>query len=209
MRICPARACNSYFSIHHSDSCAKGSTVIRRHDNIKNILARHSERAYGKGSITIEPHLGIMEEAERQIIGGNCEDGARADILIQDPNQLHIDQYLDICVASTVCETNKNQDITQTLDKAEKRKNREYKDRVNTLLGAEFKPLILSSGGVMSKKKKELIEIISKRIRAKTPEEKKTIAQIRTEISMSLIKSRVACLRAVKNNLSEQIQQLF
>ena len=209
-KICPSRSCNSLFSIHHADSCAKGATVTSRHDKIKHIIARHCQRAYGQGSITIEPQLGHMDYDERQIISGNCEDGARADILIQDTNQLNMDQYLDICVASTVCETNKKLKVTQTLDKAEKRKNRDYKDRVSRLLGAEFKPMIFSSGGCMSKLAKEFIDTISKKIERKSHlDHKKISANIRLEISMSLIKSRVACVRAVKYNISEQLLQTW
>ena len=42
--ICPALKCSEPLSITHSDSCKYAGLIIRRHDSIKNILARYSEK---------------------------------------------------------------------------------------------------------------------------------------------------------------------
>lgn len=206
-RICLSRSCNKPFSIHHADSCAKGGSIIKRHDYIKLIFTRYSERAFGQGSTSIEPPLGRVENETNNTIKGNMDDGARADILIQDYGSIHSNTYIDVGVVSPVCPSNKCEIILNTVGKAERKKNFDYKERANKILGAKFLPIVLTSGGCVSKSTKYLISKLARKIETNNHSDSKLISNdIRTELSMSLINSRAMSMRAVKFCVASQVQ---
>ena len=64
-----------------------------------------------------------MDAVAKESIGGYTEDGARADILIQDNRHRHKSTYLDICVVSGVCDLNNKDKVINTMCKAERRMN--------------------------------------------------------------------------------------
>ena len=50
---CPALNCGIPLSIEHSDNCKYTGLIIRRHDDIKQIMAKHAEKAFGIGRVAI------------------------------------------------------------------------------------------------------------------------------------------------------------
>ena len=131
-RACPAKNCRNDFSLGHADSCNIGGTNFRRHDYIKMILANYSEKACGPASTEVEPVLGPLEEAAKEMIDGNKRDQARADIGIQDLNHPHTTTFIDVCVISPVCQSNVGTNVAKTISLAEKKKDSDYKDRVKS-----------------------------------------------------------------------------
>ena len=72
--ICPAIQCSHNFDLTHADSCNIGGIVFRRHDYIKVILARYSEKVCGLSSTLVEPSLGALDESAKHMIVGKGED---------------------------------------------------------------------------------------------------------------------------------------
>ena len=107
---------------------------------MRNIIARHAEKAYGVSSTTVEPHLGVILEEEKAAIQGNTTDEVRADICIQYYSNIHSYAYLDVRIVSTVCQTNKSQKACMPLRNAERRKKIAHQSRVQNVLGADFPP---------------------------------------------------------------------
>ena len=205
-RLCRSKTCNEEFTLEHADSCSKGGNIIKRHDAIKTIIARHCERAFGMGSTRIEPMLGSLDNASKVILSGNIDDNARADILFQDQFS---STYLDVCVISPVCDSKKSEKIATGIEKAERKKNLDYKERINKVLGAEFLPIILTSGGCMSNTTKALIQMLGDKIAWKqNTDPKDDKRRIRTDISMALIKSRVKGLRINKDGGSSRSRHI-
>ena len=148
--------------------------------------------------------LGSLDQVAKEILGGNTEDGARADIVYQDCFKT---SYLDICVISPVCDTHKSQPITSSMSKAERKKNLDYKERINKVLGAEFVPIVMTSGGCMSNSTKGLIKELGIKIATNnSTDPKDEMRMIKTEISMALMKARVHGLRLNKFKVAEQIR---
>ena len=64
----------------------------------------------------------------------------------------------------------------------------------------------MSTGGMFSKSTTEVVKTIALKIASKSMDTSKDIAhEFKTQISMSFIKSRVHCLRASKNKVTDQM----
>ena len=62
--------------------------IVIRHNNVKNIIFKHVEREYDQNSVEIEPYLGELNDDERELVNGNLNDDANADILMKDFKEL-------------------------------------------------------------------------------------------------------------------------
>ena len=203
---CPARSCSEPFTLVHADICVKGNIINSRHDTVKIIIAKYAEKAFGTGSTVIEPTIGPIDNEAKDVIIGNKSDNARADLAINNLISPHRTGYIDVSVISPVCETNKNKSISKSITNAENRKNTSYKDRISKQLNGDFLPFVLSTGGVIGPSAKKVVNIISSRLAASSNEKETDIKrQINTDISMSLIKSRIHGLRANRNNIATQM----
>ena len=85
---CAANNWHETFTLNHADMCSKGGVVHRRHDYIKLILAHHAEKAFGCNPVQVEPMLGHVDDANADILTGNLNDNARADLAIRDFKRL-------------------------------------------------------------------------------------------------------------------------
>ena len=156
--ICPSSTCQSAFSLIHSDICNKGGSIFRRHDYVKNIVARHAEEAFGRHSTEIEPSIGSLDDKAKEMIQGNISNNARADIAVRGLMHNHKMTYIDICIISPVCDSNKNNSVATSISNAEKRKINDYQDRIQKQLGGDFKPFVMSSGGGVGNSAKTIIK---------------------------------------------------
>ena len=206
---CVSNQCNEPFTLKHIDICPKGGTITRRHDYVKNILARYAEKAYGSAHITVEPHLGELTEEEIEMLSGNTSKGARADIAILDYQNNQTTSYVDVCVISPICDSNKELDISKLIAKTEKKKNDAYALRVKEHLGGNFLPFILTSGGAVGPMAQKVIKQIVLKLSKHSYDNKRMITdELKGDLSMSLVKSRIQGLRCNRNTVSSQLSNL-
>ena len=79
-----------------------------------------------------------MDNEAFHIISGNCANNARADIAIRDFNGIHNMTYIDISVASPVCDSYKELSVIKVIANTEKRKNDNYLERIKKTIGRRF-----------------------------------------------------------------------
>ena len=205
--VCPALNCRAEFDLIHCDICPHGGVIHRRHDYIKSILAHHAEKAFGCSSVDIEPDIGPIEDEAMDIINGNLTAKARADFVVKSFNGLHSSTYFDVSIVSPVCESHKTQTIEKSIANAEKRKNDSYAQRIKVILGGDFMPCVFSSGGVIGPAARKVIDCISAKKASSSIEKVNDVKdEIRTDLSMSLQKSRIQGLRASRSSLSSQLR---
>jgi len=203
--VCPAENCHEAFELAHMDQCTAGGLIIKRHDSIKLILARFAESAYGTNSIEIEPFLGELTQEECELINGNLTDKARSDILIKDFKEIHKNSYIDVRVVSVLAESYKNLDVPKIIYNMEKLKYNKYSSRIKTTLGADFIP----SGGSIGPAAKMVLKTMADKLAAKSYETQSQILnEIKSDLSMSLLKSKIRGLRSIRKSLAAQISDL-
>ena len=140
------------------------------------------------------------------MIDGNTSDNAPADISISSLITPYSTGFVDVSIISPVCETNKNNTVSKSIILAEQKKINNYHDRIKKQLNGEFLPFVLSTGGVIGKSAKKIINKISHRLTTSSEESVVDIKRnLNTDLMMSLIKSRIQGLRASRNNIASQM----
>ena len=206
--VCPAQDCNEEFNLAHADVCPIGGVINRRHDYIKIIVAKYAEKAFGPSSTVIEPLLGILDPIAKEMVHGNKSDIARADISIRSLLNSHRTSFIDVSVVSPVCATNRSYSVSKSISNAEKKKVNSYHDRILKQLGGDFLPFCLSSGGVFGSSAKKIINLIVNKLTAINQDNSSDLKrEIQTDISMSLVKSRIQGLRASRNGIISQLNK--
>ena len=114
--------------------------------------------------------------------------------------------FIDVCVISPLCNTNKSNAVTKSITNAENQKNNSYKDRIQKQLGGDFLPCCMSSGGVLGSSAKKIINTIVNKLSTYAQVNAADVKrEIKTDISMSLVKSKVQGLRANRNGIGTQL----
>ena len=176
--------------------------------NIKVILAKYAEKAFGVGSTVIEPSIGILDPSVKDLISGITSDDARADISIRNFINPYRTTFIDVCVIFPLCNTNKSNAVSKSITNAENRKINSYKDRIQKQLCGDFLSCCMSSGGVLGWSTKKIIDIIVNKMLSYALENAADVKnEIKTDISMSLVKSKVQGLRANRNGIGTQLSQ--
>lgn len=205
--ICPAQNCRTAFSVEHSDICTAGTTTIHRHNHIRDILASYAEKAFGSSSTSLEPTLGRIDENSGHLVAGNNKDQARADICIRGLINPQIDVFLDVAVISPSCQSNVNYSVSWSVKARGRIKRNAYQDRIQKQLAGDFYPVVFSSGGMIGETARSIINTIANKLSSKTDEDnKKASMEIKSEISFSLIRSRINSLRNPKRSIHEQLR---
>ena len=206
---CPAPNCGKPFTIVNADSCKYAGLIIRRHDRVKTIIGKHAERAFGLGAVALEPTLGTLTNEAREMIMGNKVDSARADILVSGFLNSHSSSFFDVSIISPICPSNINYPIENILKKTEIRKRKSYEDRILKQFGGNFSPFVISSGGVWGLSALKIMKTIADRIAGNQHELKVEMRRaIRTDISMSLLRSKVQSFHAPRQDVRGQIISL-
>ena len=149
-----------------------------------------------------------LSDEEKEMISGNNSKRARADIAIMDYSGAQKCSYFDVSIISPICDTHKDSSVEKLLSKIERKKNDLYAKGVRNHLGSDFYPIILTSGGALGPMAKKLIKDIANKLSRIYQTKAFYISQIKNDLSISLIKSRVSGLRANRNNIISQLNDL-
>lgn len=161
------------------------------------------------GSVAVEPPLGPLHTEASGLIVGNKSENARADVLVSGFLNAHTSAFFDVCILSPICSTNLNSSIENNLVAAEKRKRKCYEDRIKKQLHGDFLPFVVSSGGVWGPSAIKIMKTISNKLfDAQSEQRSKWRRNFKTDIAMSLLKSKVQSLRAPRQDVNGQLRLL-
>ena len=128
---------------------------------------------------------------------------------IRDFNGGHRVTFIDVSVVSPVCASNKGTTVLKSISKIEAKKINDYLDRIKQQLGGEFMPCVFSTGGGIGLAAKKIIDCIANRLAANSLEMiEDTKSEIKTDIVISLLKSRIQGLRCSHNSVTSQRSNL-
>ena len=91
----------------------------------------------------------------------------------------------------------------------EKLKNNKYSSRITNSLGCDFIPFIMTSGGCIGPAANMVLKTIANKKASKSFENRDQILRnIKTDLSMSLLKSRIVGIRSSRKTLTAQIENV-
>ena len=141
---------------NHGLSCPSTNATGKRirHDEIKSVVAKHSNRA------------GATAQMEPRRVFGR-QDQRRPDIELELGDRT---LYTDIVCTSPLAPTNLRGAISRkAVDRAEKRKNRKYKADLREEDGNQFKPFSIDSFGALGGSAREIVDHIAEQADFNSP----------------------------------------
>ena len=195
-------ACGKRFEINHAISCLKGGFVHRRHDDLRNVIAKLLDEV--SVEVSIEPPL-VPLTGEVLHARANKSDEARLDIATRGFWQNYEMAFFDVRVFNPFAKSYENQTTTSLFKRNENEKKKSYNERVIRIEHGSFTPLVFSANGGCGRETNFFLKVLAEKI-----SEKKNIPisivsnYIRTKISFSLTKSLVNCVRGSRSMFNRQ-----
>ena len=150
------------------------------------------------GETETEPKLQPVGEEDLPR-GANTQEGARADIRIKSYLRPFQNSYFDVQVINAQSKCHENITPKDAMKKAEENKERVYKDRIESVEGGAFIPLIFTTKGARSYKTAKTISKIGAMIANEWKEiTGATIKKISQELSYAFLRSELTCIRGAR-----------
>ena len=139
-------ACNKPFDSDHAMQCSLGGYVIRRHNGVRDLLAKLLSAVAHE--VQIEPQLQPLtgESLQRN---ANTDSEARLDVAARGFWQEHEMAFFDIRVFNPFAKSylNQNQSLESVFRNHENQKKKSYNQRVIQVEHGTFTPIVTSSLG--------------------------------------------------------------
>ena len=185
--------CNKEFSPDHAMQCLSGGFIHKRHDGIRDALAKIiDEVAY---DVRIEPPLEPLtgEELPRN---ASREDEARLDIAARGFWQPSAMAFFDVRVFSPFAKTHLKTTLDAAFDSQEQQKKTKYNQRVIQVEHGSFTPIVMSAYGGYGRETERFLSQLIHKISEKKDVPLSSISNyIRTKLSFILVKAQVMCIR--------------
>jgi hypothetical protein len=191
-------ACGSPFSVDHSQICHLGGFINMRHNELRDLMA--SEMRHFLKDVEVEPCLTPLSGESLRPRSAITSDDARADIRARSFWQRQRNAFFDIRVFYPHASSYLDKSLPSLYDSMEKRKKREYEDRILQIENGSFTPLIFSSTGGMGRQ----ASIALKHLATCASESKREpysqiMRALRCRIAFSLMRSSSICLRGTRH----------
>ena len=185
--------CGKAFTIDHAMQCVNGGFIHKRHDKIRDIVAKLlNEVAY---DVRIEPPLEpLTGEQLPDTANGDLE--ARLDVAARGFWQDGAMAFFDVRVFNPFAKAYINKKLETVFDSNEKQKKTQYNERVISIEHGSFTPIVLSAYGGAGRETERFFSMLISKISIKRDIPSSVIANyIRTKMSFSLVRSQVLCVR--------------
>jgi len=188
-RMCPS--CGGRMSVAHALKCKKGGWVIRRHQHVLRAWKAYWEKA-GLRPVFEEPYLVPVRPGVHVRPGTTTAIDARADLVVRGLHGTG-DTFADIVVVDTGADSYKGRATMKILGEHERRKRREYGDRVSPY--GTFVPLVCSVYGTLGVAAAQTSHRAARRVEGR--EERDAALDLhRVVLQAAIIKATSLCLRA-------------
>ena len=192
--------CGSSFSVDHALNCPKGAFPSIRHNELRDFTGDLlSEVCH---DVSIEPLLQPLEGENLDYATANREEHARSDIKARGfwgSNRQCA--FFDIKVFNPNTQSNRRTTLESCYKREEKKKKRCYEQRILEIEHGTFTPLVFSTSGGMGRLAKtffaRLASLLANKRQAKYAT---TMGLIRCQISFSLMRSAIMCLRGARSS---------
>ena len=134
-------ACSAKFDADHANTCAKGGFIIRRHDQIRDMIAELVDDV--AFDVRIEPPLQPIT-GESLPPPANTDDEARLDISARGFWQRGAVAFFDVRVFNPFAKTHLNSNLEKVFKSNESDK---YNERIIRVEHGSFTPIVTSTYG--------------------------------------------------------------
>ena len=193
-------ACGAANSLTHCLDCKLGGFVTMRHNEVRNVFAKLLNKA-GCKSVEVEQQLLPVEGELDNIKGVEKGDESRMDVTAVGFWGALQRAFFDVRVFDPFAPSYAKKSITTLFKENEREKKKKYGLRIREIEKSTFTPLIFSVCGGCGKECNTVLKKLAIMISERTGNTQSAVMNsIRTEISFSLLRSCIICLRGWKRS---------
>jgi hypothetical protein len=150
----------------------------------------------GYKDIVWEPELLPLEGENFKFKSANKDEEARSDVRVLGFWSRLRRAFFDIAAFSPFAPSNRGKSLSRCFEMHEKRKQREYGERIRNVEHGDFTPLIVSTSGGIGVQGSVVIKRLGVRLAKKTNQHTSVaIGFLRCRLSFFILKSAILCLR--------------
>ena len=200
-------ACGAQNSVTHCLDCKLGGFVVMRHNHTRDTFANFLRKAGCKG-VELEQLLLPVDGELNQVKGAQQGDDARMDVTALGFWGTWQRAFFDVRVLDPFAPSYANKTLPALLKEHEKEKKKKYGERIREIEKASFTPLVFTVSGGCGKECDVALKRLAGMISEKTGNlHSAVMSWMRTEISFTLLRSCIVCLRGWKRQKSRQIPE--
>ena len=185
--------CGKKFDVDHEIQCPTGGFVHKRHDGVRDILAKILNNvAY---DVETEPALEILT-GEQLGTQANLQDEARVDIAARGFWQRGVKAFFDVRIFNPFAKTHLSTKLPTVFAQQEQQKKHHYNERIINVEHGSFTPIVMSAYGGCGRETEMFLSTLINKVAEKQGMPTSIVANyIRTKLSFELVNSQVLCVR--------------
>ena len=187
--------CGSDFVVEHALNCPRGGLPSQRHNELRNLTAALLSEVCN--DVATEPELQPLSGENLHYRTAITTDGARLDVKAQGFwGSTNTKDYFDVKVFNPYAKSYRKRPQPQVFSQLEQSKRRAYEERIRDVEHGTFTPLIFSATGGLGRAATVTYRRLASQLADKWMEPYGIVmGWLRCQISFSLIRSAIACLR--------------
>ncbi|MCP4502446.1 MAG: hypothetical protein GY822_21040, partial [Deltaproteobacteria bacterium] len=187
--------CGQAFSMEHALNCSLGGFKGMAHDEVKELFAKLMIKA-GYKDVCTEPVLQPLTGEHLKLKTAIKEDDARSDLRVLSYWTKGRRAFFDFVGFNPYARSYLNKSVEKNFDEKEKKKRREYGQRIREIEHGDFSPIVFCITGGLGPQ----ADVVTKRLSLRLAEKQnvpRSVAAggINCRISFAILRSALACLR--------------
>ena len=195
-RLLPEKCgCGATFNVAHALTCMTGGYRGPMHNDVQYVFYDVLKQA-GYKDVAWEPELQTLEGETFKYKSANTTEEARSDVSALGFYSRLRRAFFDITAFSPFAPSNKGKSLKSCFEMHEKRKRREYSERIRNVEHGDFAPLVVSTTGGIGPHGSEVIKRLSIALAEKRNEHVSVVSGwLRCRLSFAILRSAIVCLR--------------
>ncbi|CEM23962.1 unnamed protein product, partial [Vitrella brassicaformis CCMP3155] len=164
--------CGAAYSLDHALNCGVGGLVIRRHNEVVDVLCDLSAKAWGESAVRKEV---VIVEPEEE--GEEGEKGVRTDMVVRGVWERQKDVSFDVCVTNADAPSYRKQSTASIL-KSKAKTKKAHHSHVCEDKSIHFTPLCVTVDGVWGREANGFFSRLVEKLRTKAAWADKSYGQV-------------------------------
>jgi hypothetical protein len=187
--------CGARFTVAHAMQCMTGGFRGHMHNEVQYVFYDTFKQA-GYKDVVWEPELQALEGETLKYKTANKDEEARSDVSVLGFWSRLRRAFFDISAFSPFALSYRGKSLSSCFAMHEKRKRREYEERIRNVEHGDFSPLIVSTTGGIGTQGSMIIKRLSATL-AETRNQHPSMVTgwLRCRLSFAILRSAIVCLR--------------
>ena len=195
LRLPEKCGCGAQFNVPHAMQCMTGGYRGLMHNEVQYVFYDAFKQA-GFKDVVWEPSLQTLEGETFKYKTANKDDEARSDLRVLGFFSRLRRAFFDVSAFTPFAPSYKGKSLSACFEMHEKRKRREYLERIRNVEHGDFTPLIVATTGGIGTHGSMVIKRLSKALAVKRNQHVSVVAGwLRCRLSFAILRSAIVCLR--------------